>query len=261
MNNYYFTELVREKKAEFIGYGNPDAEVLIIGKECAIDPVHDKNIYELSIKKNGEQWLDIINNPDKQDADKIPSWFSSSPLKEKFSPLFPFKGQRNVIEKRDKEGKPISGKEGTSATWYNYQKLIDRIYPDKTKNAEIDFLKYCFITEFSDICSPYSKKSPEVTESIRHRTENILNHPFFTSSFPIIIVACGHYIRQYENVINLQELFGIKWDGHTICVGRNWYNIHKGNSRILIHTNQLSMNISNQLLDKIADECREYKRK
>lgn len=59
MKNYYFKELIRDKKltkdndkAEFIGYGNPDADILIIGKECAIDPKHDPdNIYELSITK------------------------------------------------------------------------------------------------------------------------------------------------------------------------------------------------------------------
>ncbi len=73
MKNYYFKELIRDKKltkdndkAEFIGYGNPDADILIIGKECAIDPKHDPdNIYELSITKNGEQWLSIINDTNK----------------------------------------------------------------------------------------------------------------------------------------------------------------------------------------------------
>jgi hypothetical protein len=67
MKNYYFKELIRDNdkndKAEFIGYGNPDADILIIGKECAIDPKHDPdNIYELSITKNGKQWLSIIND-------------------------------------------------------------------------------------------------------------------------------------------------------------------------------------------------------
>ena len=47
----------------------------------------------------------------------------------------------------------------------------------------------------------------------------------------------------------------LKWDERTIEVENNWYNLHKGNNKILIHTNQLSMNISNQLLDEIAKEC------
>lgn len=145
-------------------------------------------------------------------------------------------------------------------TWYNYQKLIDKIraidsnHPGRTKDDEIDFLKDCFITEFSGICSLYSKKSPEVTESIKNRTTNLLNHPFF-KSFPIIIIACGHYVRQYKDIIDLQKLFEVKWDERTIEVENNWYNLHKGNNKILIHTNQLSMNISNQLLDEIANEC------
>lgn len=159
----------------------------------------------------------------------------------------------NTTKKRDEN-------HGTNTTWYNYQKLIDKIraidsnHPDRTKNDEIDFLKYCFITEFSGICSPYSKKSPEVTESIKNRTTNLLNHLFF-KSFPIIIIACGHYVRQYKDIIDLQKLFEVKWDERTIEVENNWYNLHKGNNKILIHTNQLSMNISNQLLDEIAKEC------
>lgn len=255
MKNYYFKELIRDNdKAEFIGYGNPDADILIIGKECAIDPEHDKdNIYELSITKNREQWLSIINETNKQNPDNIPSWFSECPREEKFSPLFPFKGQLFTQRKRNEN-------HGTNTTWYNYQKLIDRIraidsnHPDRTKNDEIDFLKDCFITEFSGICSLYSKKSPEVTESIKNRTTNLLNHPFF-KSFPIIIIACGHYVRQYKDIIDLQKLFEVKWDERTIEVENNWYNLHKGNNKTLIHTNQLSMNISNQLLDEIAKEC------
>lgn len=175
MKNSYFKELVRENnKVKFIGYGNPDANILIIGKECAIDPKHDKdNIYELVITKNREQWLSIINDTNKQNPDNIPYWFSTYPTEEKFSPLYPFKGQLFTQKKK------IENK-GTNTTWYNYQKLIDRInnHSGRTKADEIDFLKHCFITEFSGVCSLYSKKSPEVTESIKNRITNLLNHPF-----------------------------------------------------------------------------------
>lgn len=105
MKNYYFKELIRDNirdndKAEFIGYGNPDADILIIGKECAIDPKHDPdNIYDLSITKNGKQWLSIINDTNKQNPDNVPSWFPC-PREEKFSPLFPFKGQLFTQEKK-----------------------------------------------------------------------------------------------------------------------------------------------------------------
>lgn len=60
----YFKELIRDNnKAEFIDYGNPGADILIIDKECAIDSEHDKdNIYELSITKNRKQWLSIIKD-------------------------------------------------------------------------------------------------------------------------------------------------------------------------------------------------------
>lgn len=264
MENNLFKDLIKKvdkyENVEFIGYGNPNAKILIIGKECAIDPKHDKNnIYELSIKNNKKQWLKIINETNNFDTGDIPSWFSACPMEEKFSPLFPFKGEKFTINRKDKT-------EGTSTTWYNYQKLIDEINKaiqkdnsqtpsDRKKDSEIDFLKDCFITEFNDVCSLYSRRSSEVIQSIKNRTENLLNDPFF-KSFPIIIVACGHYIRQYKHIIDLQKLFEVEWDGQTVFVDKKWYNIHKGNGKILIHTNQLSINISNQLLKDIAKECK-----
>lgn len=262
MINSNFKNLIENTKEEFIGYGNPGAEILIIGKECAIDPENDKDgIYELSITRNREQWRSIINNPETLSPDNILSWFSPCSKEEKFSPLFPFKGQLFTIRRKDRNGN-ISNK-GTSATWYKYQKLTDKINDNssKAKDNEIDFLEHCFITEFSAVCSPYSRKSSKVAQSIKDRTENLLNHPFFTS-FPIIIVACGPYIDLYK--INLQELFDIEWDKQTIRIEgtrSNWYNLHKGKGKILIHTNQLSMNISDKLLVQIANECRSYKRK
>lgn len=266
MENNTFKNLIEgiynNNEIEFIGYGNPNAKILIIGKECAIDEERNEQRYELVIKRNKEQWSEIVKKNGTFNTSNIPSWFSSYPEERKFSPLLPFRGQIFTPERKDKDGETISGKYGTNTTWYNYQKLVDKIRIDeidkhfsRTKDDEIDFLKYCFITEFSGVCTTYSKKTPEVAHSIKYRVDHLLNHPFF-SSFPIIIIACGHYVRQYGDIINLEELFEVKWDGKTNDIAGNWYNLHTGNGKILIHTNQLSMNISEQLLDKIADECK-----
>jgi len=250
MTNKLFENLVKNSQEKFIGYGNPNAAVLIIGKECAYDQTLTA-FYDLTFRQNREQWLEMFDHPEKWDVEQIPSWFSPFPDAEKFSPLFPFKGEKFTINR--KSSKCV---QGTSTTWYNYQKLIDRIYPhlrtsERSSKDEINFLQHCFITEFSDICSRYSSKNPQVELAIKRRTAKFFNHPFFTS-FPIIIVACGHYIREYGHIIDLQKLFDVQYRG----LQGDWYNLHQGNGKIVIHTKQLSINISNDLLDAVAKECR-----
>lgn len=43
-----------EQTKDFIGYGNPNAKILIIGKEEALDIEEecDKEIYEIAVKSN-----------------------------------------------------------------------------------------------------------------------------------------------------------------------------------------------------------------
>ena len=66
-----------------------------------------------------------------------------------FNPLFPFYKQFNVECRRSKKDKDviISGKFGTSQTYFWYQKLIDTIYPNYNGNKEyVDFFEKAFIT-------------------------------------------------------------------------------------------------------------------
>jgi hypothetical protein len=113
----------------------------------------------------------------------------------------------------------------------------------------------------SSVSAKYSKEADvkKRKESIRVRTKELLKLPFY-QQFPIVIVAAGHYPKEFG--IDLEELFGVKWEGKTIdrddnCkLKRNWLNVHLGNQpKLLIHTNQLSMNITDELLCMIAEEC------
>ena len=50
------------KENDFIGYGNPNAKILIIGKEESLDigKEDDKRIYEIAVKSNCELWKKTI---------------------------------------------------------------------------------------------------------------------------------------------------------------------------------------------------------
>lgn len=218
---------------DFIGYGNPNAKILIIGKEESFDIKKEENniIYNQASKGNWKGWEEVIGNPSIT-PDSIPVWKDSG----KFCPLYPWKGD-----------------DLPKGTWTNYQELINRLYPEADAGKMTTFHQYAFITEFNDLPSKKSKrKDPEVQQRITHRCKNVLNHPFY-KSFPIVIAACGHYVKDYN--INLEDIFNQKYiepESVKIETGE-WINIHRKDNRILIHTRQLSNSFSPDLIKCIAN--------
>ena len=208
-----------EQTKDFIGYGNPNAKILIIGKEEALDIEEecDKEIYEIAVKSNWELWKK--NDSSSITPDSIPVWKDSKDSKD-FNPLYPWKGD-----------------ELPNGTWKNYQKLINCLYPTADVGKMTTFHQYAFITEFNDLPSKKSKrKDPEVQQRITHRCKNVLNHPFY-KSFPIVIAACGHYVKDYN--INLEDIFNQKYiepESVKIKTGE-WINIHRKDNPLaeLIH--------------------------
>lgn len=53
-----FIELVNDSKwhGHYVGIGNPNAKVLIVGKECALDEKRDRLLYEETFSQNQEDW-------------------------------------------------------------------------------------------------------------------------------------------------------------------------------------------------------------
>lgn len=249
-----FKELINSSQKLYIGTGNPNSRILIIGKECAIDKDRDHHRYKTEIENNSEDWLMNIEKDIR--CKDVDDWFSV--VSPKYNPLYPYKGQ---LAKRLAK---VDGVEngGTSSTWVNYQKLRDLIFSEETKSDKIIFHEDCFLTEFSTIVGRYSScvKKEHKRESITQRSQ--LFQSSFFQQFPIVIAACGMDVRDYS--INLEELFNVKFQPDTRIIEntkRNWYNIHFGvgdQPKLLIHTNQLSMNISNKLLEEIAVVCKDF---
>ena len=227
---------ITEKTKDFIGYGNPNARILIIGNEEALDTndnKKDKQTNEKATESNWKLWKKIIVDPSIT-PDSIPIWKDT----ENFSPLYPWKG----------DTLPTGG----NNTWRNYQKLINMLIPEANAGNITTFHQYAFITEFNDLPSPKSKyKDSEVKKRIQHRCEKVLNHPFY-KSFPIVIAACGHYVKYYD--IKLEELFDQKFIELKPVDKGEWINFHQKDNRILIHTRQLSW-CSKELIQCIAKYC------
>lgn len=236
-----FFDLVNDSKwqGHYIGIGNPEAKVLIVGKECALDEKRDRLLYEETFRQNQEDWKSNVENG--IGFEKVVEWTCNDKIFELYNPLLPFYKQKFTIlrhhAKGEKKGEIKSGEGGTSATWYNYQKIfnmyLERIGM-KANREYIDFFKYCFVTELSEVCRPNNRNLTkeerlETEKSIANRYELICATPFF-QKFDKVILACGGYADK----LDVQRMFG--------------------NAQI-ITTRQLSINVSDEAdLRPIADK-------
>ncbi len=234
----------------YLGLGNPKGKILLIGKETS----NDKIGFDEMSKINLASWDDIISkNKSTNDIGFLED-----------NALFPWKGQKYTIRSERKNGK-IAGESGTSSTWYYYQYLTDRIYnkAPKDKRDLIDFHEFCFQSEMNQL---NAKKSNDISKgdllrikSVKER-EKLFTLNYFRN-FEVIILASGHYHKDFD--FDIQKTFGVKWTGNTNVLSKgNWYNLHHDNlekpKRILIHTRQFSTLITKELIEAIANECREF---
>lgn len=242
----------------FIGTGNPNSKILIIGKEAAIS-ANNTEQYNREMKDNPKDWRRNFES-NIQPCD-VGSWFSQpNPV---YNPLYPYKDQLNKILSRNKDGEIIRGDGGTSKTWHNYQKLSDTLFNDGLKSSHINFHEFIFCSELNEITGKYSHHVPRSVrfDSIQNRKE-IFKQPFF-QQFPITIVAVGHYVRDFE--IDLQGMFDVTFneaESKELSLGlrSDFINIHYGSNdpgRLLIHTNQLSM-VSSELTDRLGKVCSNF---
>jgi len=245
-----FIDAVGRAKSEnfYLGTGNPNSKVLIIGKENAHDENSDR---DKSARGEIDTWLENINSG--ADASALPDSFFDHDL---LNPLYPFKGQRNMIN-NNKNG-------GTSRTWFNYQKLYDNIFTKGVKSEGINFHEHAFITELNDNPSSYSHLQDKERRqaSVDAKCKFFKDSAFF-QGFPVVILACSHYPRELG--IDIINLFNAEFKGKTDHADndtRQWYNIHynkqSDSPKLVIHTRQLSMNIKDALLKEIAAVVKEF---
>ena len=259
--NYMYTEKFKQvvqyckENNLFVGYGNPNGKVLVIGKEAAHVAKEDLTEHlekkkEELLQSNVAQWEHILS------TGEVPNYDGERPISDE-NPLYAYGNQLNKKDVR-KEGKPYNG--GTSDTYTKYEKLYEQLFLQGEKLKKINFQKEFFITELSDYPTKESYNDKEI-EALRQQSieerKPLFALPFF-KEFPIVIVAAGDYPEKYN--FDMQQTFDVQWEGKTIEVGKYWYNLHfsKDNKRILIHTRQLSNSFSGELIVAIANEAKKF---
>ncbi|RDI53759.1 hypothetical protein [Flavobacterium glaciei] len=218
-NNFYNNpENVNSPNPYFIGFGNPNAKILILGKEKGFDKNNLKQLEYESIN-NPREWDNYIKNNIGSNKNK-------------------FYDSENYINTFF----PYLNKNKSGHTWNKYYTLLNHIYTSIPK-SENEFFRYAFLSEINFIPSKYS----EIKRFDNFERLNMLNNKFF-KSFEIIILACGSYLEKEQ----IENIFSVSYY-ESILKKRENIHIYQNSNQILINTRQLSMDTSNDLLIKIAE--------
>jgi len=233
-----FEKLLKDQNwdEDFIGYGNPESKILIIGQEAADEEGSEswKKFYQ----PNKGQWREIISSG----YSYLPqNWDGLGDYKfpDYFNPTFPFYQQKFKIRriKKDNLGKEISNNNGTSSTWYWYQRLIDYVYYREKGNDGIDMFKHIFMTELNGHTRKNHKIKQNVEEHIKHRLDIMRATSYYWRNFDVVVFACGSYANKIEN--NSELLSDIFGDAH------------------LLFCSQLSMNKARENVDRLGPQLKD----
>ena len=207
----------------YIGFGNPNSEILLIGKEKAFD-IENKEILKYESIENPSEWNYYVENSIDYNKDKF-----SKESRYYLNAFYPYEKVNNGGD-----------------TWAKYESLVNRIL-QKDRIKYNDFFKDAFLTEVNYVPSKQSQIK-KFDEKLR---KDFLKHPFYRN-FKITILACADYLDQEE----IEEIFDMKFQKD--LTEKNKFIIYKNSNRILINTRQLSTSVPNLFLQKIADEVRTY---
>lgn len=208
----------------YIGFGNPNSDVLILGQEKAISEDNSEQILAESID-NPIQWNKIIEN-------------NISDINYRFYDDLSFKNPLH----------PYSGKPKNGNTWNYYQKLLKLIYPNLEDTIN-SFLLKSFISEINH---QVSKRQLGKQNDIKRDTVN--NHPYF-KEFKVVILAFGKYLDKED----IEKTLNVKYK-EDLSKPYQRFVIFQSNDkkRIVINTRQLSSGVLDEYLEKIADLAKRY---
>ena len=236
IQNEHFKPLLEKYSNDYIGQGNPDSRILLIGKEHGFAGEAQN---QLEIDNNIKDWNKIMDGRIKE-------------LDTRYNPRDGYLGQLFRT----------AGDNRTSMTWFRIQYLLHHVYRDSyPQTNNVDFLTRCFLTELSAIPNKTSKpKNKETAESINKRCgeSGILREPFFRT-FPVTIAYCSNYLDRY-GIKLLEDTFDVKWDCKTQSCGNKWINVHysKDKTRLLIHCPHISGSINSCFMEDLAGIVREH---
>lgn len=234
-------------REQICGQGNPNADILIIGKEP-----HGK------ICKNRQEYLDHLNKNYEHCRVNVFVRMSCKHLdyyKQKYQDY-------NVARENFRK----------LTTWKNYQKLLFEIkgikYHENDNNV-VDFERFAYTTELSSM--PRPQADYDASKDMINKRLLFFKESKFIQSFPVIILACREYIHNDEDR-QIDNTFGVTFrterfitpttERITSPTFRFYTHYNEDDSKLVIHTRQLSNFRGNgdQLLKEMATVIRKHLR-
>lgn len=235
-----FNEFLKEckKNKQICGAGNPYAHILLVGQEHYAKIRVDENKWKEYLERNYD-YCSLEKNP----------WI-----------------------KNDNQWRNC---QNSSKTWLYYQQLINKALPNRLNRSERgvrDFEFDAFTTELNNEAKPSSANDREgVKDNIESRLK-IFEQSKFIQSFPVIVLACGNYIRNQGEGADRQidNAFDVEFDGelkgwHKNQKGKLWFTTHhsKDKRKLVIHTWQFSLRYVNNedrewLIKEMANVIRDH---
>jgi len=198
---------------KYIGAGNPNSKILVVGKEGSCEVREEEICF-------AKQWLTKIKN------NEYVSFNEPNKLKE-------------------------------GHTWNKYQKLHDYIFDESKvyqRKEYFDFQERFFTTEMN---INRSKISKEASKAGMHERKDTFFKSEFIQQFPVVILACGSYIKNNKKVREIDDIFGVEFDREYKTDSLNpqsfWTHYNSDKTKLVIHTRQLSMAVSDNLLIEMAN--------
>jgi hypothetical protein len=186
--NLSIEELKGYANPYYIGFGNPNSKILVIGKEKAFNPSNISLLIKESIN-NYSQWNQIITN----------KLFNFSGIKTLnllgFNPLLPTLFHERLIKRNH--------------TWCITNFLTRNLYatsPIRTNNdprSVESLFENCFLTELNHIPSTYHEGS-----GLCEERKQILHNEFF-KTFPIVIFSAKSYLKSNFSIV--EDLFNVQY--------------------------------------------------
>lgn len=221
-----FSNLLLSNPDQYIGYGNPNADICFVGKEAT-------GMLPLQCGLGSTAY-----------------WMTSLPM----------------FFNRSKEDNPADSIWKEGHTWNKYQKLYDAIYPENAaKPGTMNFEQHVFVTEMSAMpaeTTAVGKNASGFDEQLAIRKQRFFAHPYF-KDFKVIVLACSDYIVNFGNRREIDSLFDVTFDinGGAHEIGPQnafWVHHSADRKRLVIHTRQLSGAVSDNLLSEMGAVIRQH---
>jgi len=182
----------------FIGYGNPDSDILFIGQEKAFSICDSPELLFLESIYHNFQWQEICKNLENKEK-----------LDLEFDPRFP----QNFFKKgwTEKDKNTGKTKNNHTHTWYKYSMFLSFFKSSlksakslfiENKNLENSFFNYCFCTEFNHEPDKKTKNNKAIPQRVL-----FLKNEFF-KSFKYVVFAAGNSIESdsVKEIFNAEKI-------------------------------------------------------